>query len=112
MKLKSRVVDDVAVLDMSGKLMGGPDADLLATAVQEAIDEGHKNVVANLAEVSWINSTGIGILVRAYTTLKNAGGDLRLANLDKRVESILVVTKLSTVLSSFPSLEEAVGSFG
>jgi len=112
MKLKSRVVDDVAVFDMSGKLMGGSDADLLANAVQVALDDGHKNVVANLEQVSWINSTGIGILVRAYTTLKNAGGDLRLANLDRRVESILVVTKLSTVLNAYPTLEEAVGSFG
>ena len=112
MKLKTRVEGDVTVLDMSGKLMGGPDADLLSQAIQDTIAGERVKVVANLSEVSWINSTGIGILVRAYTTLKNAGGDLRLASLDKRVESIFVVTKLSTVLKAYASEEEALASFG
>ena len=111
MKLKKRMEGDVAVLDISGNIMGGPDQQVFHDAIKEVVDGGHKKVIANLGEVPWINSTGLGILMAGFITVKNAGGVLRLMNVSKRIDSLLMITKLSLVFDTFESEEEALASF-
>ncbi len=111
MKLKKRVVDDVAVFDLSGNVMGGPDQQTFHNAIKEIVEEGHKKVLVNLADVPWINSTGLGILMAGFITVKNAGGVLRLVNVSKRINSLLMITKLTLVFETFETEEEALASF-
>ncbi len=111
MKLKKRVSDDVAVLDLSGNVMGGPDQQTFHDAIKGIVEEGHKKVLVNLADVPWINSTGLGILMAGFITVKNAGGVLRLVNVSKRIDSLLMITKLTLVFETFDSEEKALASF-
>jgi anti-sigma B factor antagonist len=111
MKLKKRVEGDVAVLDLSGNVMGGPDQATFHDAIKGVVDEGHKKVLVNLGDVPWINSTGLGILMAGFITVKNAGGVLRLMNVSKRIDSLLMITKLSLVFDTFESEDEALASF-
>jgi anti-sigma B factor antagonist len=111
MKLSSRQVGDVVVLEPKGKIMGGPDATLLHDQLHDLIKENRKNVVIDLAKVDWMNSTGLGILISGLTTLRNNGGELKLANVTEKIESLLTITKLITVFENYDSVEEAVGSF-
>jgi len=111
MKLSSHQVGDVVVLEPKGKIMGGPDATLLHDQLHDLIKENQKNVVIDLAKVDWMNSTGLGILISGLTTLRNNGGELKLANVTEKIESLLTITKLITVFENYDSVEEAVGSF-
>jgi anti-sigma B factor antagonist len=111
LKIKIRKTDSVAILDISGKIMGGPDADTFKEMIRQLIEEGFKNVLVNLHAVPWINSTGLGILIAGYTTLKREGGSLKLLNVTDRVGSILMITKLGTIFKSYSSEEEALKSF-
>ncbi|MCK4546713.1 MAG: STAS domain-containing protein [Candidatus Eisenbacteria sp.] len=112
MKLKNRVAGDVTILDLSGNIMGGPDQQVFHTAVKEIVDGGGKKVIINLGDVPWVNSTGLGILMAGFITMKNAGGVLRLINVGKRIGSLLMITKLSLVFETFESEKEALASFG
>jgi len=111
MKLIEKEVNGIIVLDLSGKIMGGPDATLLNDKLHELIETQKTKVVANLAKVNWMNSSGLGILISGLTTMRNNGGDLRLANVTERIKSLLMITKLITVFSTYDSLEEAISSF-
>jgi anti-sigma B factor antagonist len=111
MKMSSREESGVAVLQPKGKIMGGPDATLMHDKLHDYINQGKKQVVIDLAEVDWMNSTGLGILISGLTTLRNNQGDLKLANVTGKIESLLTITKLITVFETFDSVEEAVGSF-
>ena len=111
MKIKIRKTDSVAIIDLSGKLMGGPDADVFKETIKQLIQEGYKNVLVNLAHVPWVNSTGLGILIAGYTTLKREGGILKLTHVTDRIESILMITKLGTIFESFSDEEAALNSF-
>ena len=111
MKIKERKRDGVAVLEMSGKLMGGPDAEAFAEILKTLIHEGCHNVIVNMERVSWVNSTGLGILISGYTTLKKSGGELKLLNVSDRIQNIFIVSKLFTVFESFQDEDEAVRSF-
>lgn len=111
MKIKIRKTDSVAILDLSGKLMGGPDADVFKETIKQLIQEGYKNVLVNLAHVPWVNSTGLGILIAGYTTLKREGGILKLTHVTDRIESILMITKLGTIFESFSDENAALNSF-
>jgi len=110
-KIKIRKTDSVAVLDLSGKLMGGPDADVFKETIKKLIQEGYKNVLVNMAHVPWVNSTGLGILIAGYTTLKREGGTLKLTHVTDRIESILMITKLGTIFETYSDEEEALKSF-
>jgi anti-sigma B factor antagonist len=99
------------VVEFSGNLMGGPDASRFNEDLHDLIDQDKKEVVADLGSVKFMNSSGLGILIGGLTTMRNAGGDLRIAGADKRIESLLMVTKLITVFNSYRTVEEAVESF-
>lgn len=111
MKLQSREIDGIVIIDLYGKLMGGPDADIVRDALHGIIDGGNRRVVINLRGVNWINSTGVGILMTGYTTMRRSGGDLKLLNVSDRLQSILYVTKLNLIFECFDSEDEAVASF-
>ncbi len=110
-KIKERKRDGVAILEMSGKLMGGPDSDTFDETIKTLIHEGCHNVVVSMEKVKWVNSTGLGILISGYTTLKKSGGELKLLKVSDRIENIFIVSKLYTVFESFQDEEEAVRSF-
>jgi len=110
-KLKERKRDGVAILEMSGKLMGGPDAEAFSETLKTLVHEGCCNVVVSMEKVKWVNSTGLGILISGYTTLKKSGGELKLLKVSDRIENIFIVSKLYTVFESFQDEDEAVGSF-
>lgn len=99
------------VITLKGNVMGGPDGANLLESLQSLKDQGKKNVVVDLSKVKFMNSSGLGMLISAMTTMRNAGGDLRLANVADRIQSLLVITKLITVFKHFESVDDAVKSF-
>ncbi len=111
MKIKERKRDGVAIIELSGKLMGGPDAETIDETFKTLLHEGVKNIVVNLEKVRWVNSTGLGILISGYTTVKKSGGELKLLKVSDRIENIFIVSKLYTVFESFDNEDEAVQSF-
>ena len=91
--------------------MGGPDATLLHDKLHEIIEAGKKKVVIDLSKVDWMNSTGLGILISSYSTLRKSDGELKLANVTEKIQSLLTITKLVTVFDAHDSVEEAISSF-
>jgi len=111
MNLSDYERDGIAVLEPRGKIMGGPDATILHEKLHECIEKGQKQVIIDLSRVEWMNSTGLGILISGLTTLRNSGGELKLANVTDKIQSLLTITKLVTVFEAFDSIDEAVESF-
>ena len=111
MKLNDYEKEGVSVLEPKGKIMGGPDATLLHEKLHDLIDQGKLKVVIDLGGVDWMNSTGLGILISGLTTLRNNNGELKLANVTDKIQSLLTITKLVTVFEAFDSIEDAVKSF-
>lgn len=111
MKITQREVDNAVVLDLNGKLTGGPDAETFREVFKSLVDQGKKNIIVNLEKVSWINSTGLGILISGYTSVRRGGGDLVIMHASDRIESILYVTKLNLLFKAYDSEEAAVESF-
>lgn len=99
------------VITLKGNVMGGPDGSKLHDTLHELKEAGKTNVVADLGKVKFMNSSGLGMLISAMTTMRNAGGDLRLANVADRIQSLLVITKLITVFKHFDSVKGAVESY-
>lgn len=101
----------IVVLELAGKIMGGPDAGLLNDKLHELIDQKRTKIIVDLARVDWMNSSGLGILIGGLTTIRNNQGELKLANVTERIQSLLMITKLMTVFESYDSLDKAVASF-
>ncbi|MFT4605186.1 MAG: anti-sigma B factor antagonist [Rhodothermales bacterium] len=99
------------VLTLKGNVMGGPDGSKLHDTLHELKEAGKTNIVADLGKVKFMNSSGLGMLISAMTTMRNAGGDLRLAKVADRIQSLLVITKLITVFKHFETVKEAVESY-
>jgi anti-sigma B factor antagonist len=110
LKINQREVYGAVVLDLQGKLTGGPEAETFRSIFKNLINEDKKKIIVTLEKVSWINSTGLGILISGYTTVRRAGGDLVLTHVSDRIESILYVTKLNLLFKAFDNEEEAVKS--
>jgi len=102
---------NAVVITLKGNVMGGPDGSKLHDTLHELKDNDKKNVVADLGKVKFMNSSGLGMLISGMTTMRNAGGDFRLANVADRIQSLLIITKLITVFKHYDSVEEAVESF-
>ena len=111
MASKNMIKDGVAILALKGKLMGGPESTGLHDRVHGLIDDGINQVVVDMAKAKWMNSSGLGALMASLTTLRNAGGDLKLANVSKKIESLLLITKLMYVFETYNSVDRAVASF-
>lgn len=111
MKLNRRDEGAVTVLGLSGKLMGGPDSAIFKDSIQGLIDEGRNQIVADLEKLSWVNSTGLGILLAGFRIVNEAEGQLKMARVASRIQSILMITKLTTVFETYSTVEEAIESF-
>jgi anti-sigma B factor antagonist len=111
MKVSTRQVDSVTVMDLSGRITLGEGSVVLRDAVRDLLSKGNKKILANLADVNYIDSSGIGELVSAFTTVKNQGGELKLLNLTKKVHDLLQITKLYTVFDVKDNEAAAISSF-
>ena len=111
MQIEERSVGDVTVLDLKGKMTLGEGDELLKDKINSLIQQGRRQVVLNLGEVPYIDSAGLGEIVRTYTTISRQGGSLKLLNLTKRITDLLSITKLLTVFDTYDSEADAVRSF-
>ena len=102
---------NAVVIELKGNVMGGPDGAKLHDTLHELKDNGKKNVIVDLSRVKFMNSSGLGMLISGMTTMRNAGGDLRLAAVVDRIQSLLVITKLITVFKHYETVEEAIESY-
>ena len=110
-KLNTRQVGDVSVVDVAGRITLGEGSSALRDTLREMVNKNQKKILLNLGEVSYIDSSGIGELVSAFTTVTNNGGQLKLLNLTKRVKDLLQITKLYTVFDVHETEPSAVRSF-
>jgi anti-sigma B factor antagonist len=110
-KIDKQVNNDVAILRLSGDLTGGTDGEHFHDTIKQVIAEGKTKVLVDMGKVYLVNSTGLGILIAALTSTKSAGGTLKLLSVTKRIESLLMVTKLSLIFETFQDEEKAIASF-
>ena len=111
MKAIVRLVDSVTIMDVSGRITLGEGCTQLRELIREQLRKGNKNVLLNLGDVSYIDSSGIGELVSSYTAVSNQGGSLKLLNLTKKVQDLLQITKLYTIFDVHDDEAKAISSF-
>jgi len=111
MEIHTRTVGDVHVLDISGRITLGEATKAIRHTISDLLHNGGKKIVLNLMDVNYIDSSGIGELVRTFTTVTNEGKELRLLNLTRNIRELLVITKLLTVFQVFENEQAAVASF-
>ncbi|MBA3270134.1 MAG: STAS domain-containing protein [Acidobacteria bacterium] len=111
MDIAERTVSGVTVLDLKGKMTLGEGDELLKDKINSLLADGKKKLILNLEGVPYIDSAGLGEIVRTYTTVSRQGGSLKLLNLTKRIEDLLSITKLLTVFETFDTEAEAINSF-
>lgn len=111
LNITERQAGDVTVLDMSGKVTIGEGSVALRNAIRSLLQEGKKKVLLNLAGVGYVDSSGIGELVSSFTTVGNAGGELKLLNLTEKLQDLLAITKLLTVFDVYNNEGEALQSY-
>ena len=102
---------NTVIVTFKGKIMGGPDAADFHDELKEMADSGKVNMVGDLSKVKFMNSSGLGILITAMTSMRKAGGDFKICGASDRIESLLIVTKLITVFDHYKSLEEAIEAY-
>jgi anti-sigma B factor antagonist len=111
MKASTRQVDGITVVDLSGRITLGEGSVVLRDTVRDLLAKGDRKMLLNLGEVTYIDSSGIGELVSAFTTVRNQGGELKLLNLTKKVHDLLQITKLYTVFDIKDDEAAAISSF-
>lgn len=111
MKSNSRRVDGVTIMDLSGRITLGEGSVVLRDQIRDLLGKGEKKILLNLGDVTYIDSSGIGELVSAFTTVRNQGGELKLLNLTKKVHDLLQITKLYTVFDVKDDEASAVKAF-
>lgn len=110
MKIKEKIENHVAVLTLSGKMMGGPETTALHDHIRGLISDGITKVVIDLGDVKWMNSSGMGVLMACTTTLNNSEGKLVLARVSEKVQSLLIITQLIKVFDTYETVERAAAS--
>ncbi len=110
-KVSTRQVDGIVILDLSGRITLGEGSVTVRDTIRDLLNKGEKFILLNLGDVSYMDSSGLGELVSAYTSVKNAGGELKLLNLTKKVKDLLQITKLYTVFDVKDDEASAVASF-
>jgi anti-sigma B factor antagonist len=111
MQIEERKVGEVVVLDLKGKITLGEGDELLKDKINSLVNQGYTKLLLNLEGVPYIDSAGLGEIVRTYTTVSRQGGNLKLLNLTKRITDLLAITKLLTVFETFDSESDALKSF-
>jgi len=110
MKIKTSEKYGAVIVELKGNVMGGPDAQDFSNLLHGLLDEDKKNVIVDLANVKFMNSSGLGMLISGFTTMKNGGGTFKLVNATERINSLLVITKLITIFENYDSIDAAVES--
>ena len=111
MKFKDKIEDGIGILTLKGKLMGYPETDELHDEMKSFLGQKVNKIVIDLNSVSWMNSMGVGSLMRCLTTIRNAEGDIRLARMSEKARSIFVITQLISIFKIFETVEEAKNSY-
>ena len=111
MQIEERIVGEVTILDLKGKMTLGEGDELLKDKINSLMNQGRGKILLNLEGVPYIDSAGLGEIVRTYTTVSRQGGTMKLVNLTKRITDLLAITKLLTVFETFDSEPEALKSY-
>lgn len=111
MKIKEKIIKDVGVIQISGKMMGGDETKEVHDHVKSLVADKVRKVVIDLSKVKWLNSQGIGSLMACYSTLRNAGGNLKLTGATKKVNSLLVITQVITIFKHYETVDRAIAAF-
>ncbi len=111
MTIDTRSVNGVTIVDLHGRVTIGEGSRVIREKIRELLENGNKDILLNLGDVSYVDSAGIGELVSSYTTVTNQGGQFKLLHLTKKIRELLAITKLLTVFDSFDDETVAVGSF-
>jgi anti-sigma B factor antagonist len=111
MKVATRQVNDVAIVDLSGQIKLGEGSSVLRDTVKDLLRKGQKKILLNLGNINYIDSSGIGELVSAFTSVRNQGGELKLLHLTKKVHDLLQITKLYTVFHVLDDEAGAIAAF-
>jgi anti-sigma B factor antagonist len=109
--MKTREVGNISVVTPKGYLTGGDETEELEQAIKGLVEKGNKNLIINLGETQHLNSTALGVLISAHSNYVKRGGQMKLCSVDKRIENIFVITKLSLVFDVYPNEEQAISSF-
>ena len=109
--MKSRQVGQIAILTPKGYLTGGEETEELERGIKRLAEEGNKHLIINLSETQHLNSTALGVLISAHSSYVRRGGQMKLCSVEKKIENIFVITKLSLVFDVYPNEELAVASF-
>ncbi|MCD4701613.1 MAG: STAS domain-containing protein [Candidatus Aegiribacteria sp.] len=112
MKIKQEIKGDVLVIALSGKVIGGPELIEVKDVFQKAVDQDKKKVLLDLGKVSWMDSSGLGVIVSGHTTLSRANGALKILNATKKIHELFIITKLITIFETYRDEQEALNSFG
>ena len=111
MAINHKMINDVAVVVLKGKLMGGPETTAIHEKIKELVEEGVQKIVFDMAKVSWLNSTGLGTIMASSTTLSNAGGELKIAGLQDKARGLFSIAKLDSVFKIYGSADRAAADF-
>ena len=111
MKYTPRKVGDVTVIDLKGSLEGAPENFAIKDTIKELLDGGERKFLLNMDKVTWANSTGIGIMTMVYTSIKSAGGEMKICNANEKISRVMIITKLLEVFDSYYQEEEALAAF-
>jgi len=111
LSMDTKESNGITILTLAGRITLGDESNHLRNKVKELLEQGHKKLVLDLGDVSYIDSAGLGTLVAAFTSSRNRGADIKLANITEKFDELLSITKLLTVFSVYKSVEDAVQSF-
>ena len=111
MNIQKSPEGEVMILNLSGKIMGGPDYEKFHAEIKTLIKEGYVDILLNMSKVTWINSTGLGILISGYHSIRAAEGSMKVCSVKERVLSIFYISQLEKIFNVYPNREEALASF-
>jgi len=111
MDFSSTEKNGIVIIELKGAILGGPEATALNEYLHHLIDNGKKNVVVDVSNVDLMNSSGLGMLIGGYTTMTNAGGGLKLAAANEKIQNLITITKLHTIFLAYTTVDEAVASY-
>ncbi|MFZ1731139.1 MAG: STAS domain-containing protein [Bacteroidota bacterium] len=111
MQIKETIEGDVVILALKGNLMGDPETTEFREKIKGLVRDGFLKIVVDVSKIKWINSSGLGALISALATVNSGGGDMRIANVTEKINSLFMITQLIKVFKSFDTIERTVASF-